>query len=101
MHKQYTPQAGKVLELAAKLSKKLQHNYVGTEHILAGLLQEGTGVAAEVLNENHLEEKRLLELIEELISPGERTIVLDADGYSPRTQKMLETAEKEAEHFIK
>ncbi len=99
MHKQYTPQAGKVLELAAKLSKKLQHNYVGTEHILAGLLQEGTGVAAEVLNENHLEEKRLLELIEELISPGERTIVLDADGYSPRTQKMLETAEKEAEHF--
>ena len=43
MHKQYTPQAGKVLELAAKLSKKLQHNYVGTEHILAGLLQEGTG----------------------------------------------------------
>lgn len=99
MHKQYTPQAGKVLELAAKLSKKLQHNYVGTEHILAGLLQEGTGVAAQVLTENHLEEKRLLELIEELISPGEGTILLDADGYSPRTQKMLETAEKEAEHF--
>ncbi len=99
MHKQYTPQAGKVLELAAKLSKKLQHNYVGTEHILAGLLQEGSGVAAEVLRENHLEEKRLLELIEELISPGEGAILLDADGYSPRTQKMLEIAEKEAEHF--
>lgn len=99
MHKQYTPQAGKALELAAKLSKKLQHNYVGTEHILAGLLQEGTGVAAKVLTENHLEEKKLLELIEELISPGERTLLLDADGYSPRTQKMLDTAEKEAEHF--
>ena len=99
MHKQYTPQAGKVLELAAKLSKKLQHNYVGTEHILAGLLQEGIGVAAEVLRENHLEEKRLLELIEELISPGEGALLLDGDGYSPRTQKMLEIAEKEAEHF--
>ena len=99
MHKQYTPQAGKVLELAAKLSKKLQHNYVGTEHILAGLLQEGSGVAAEVLRENHLEEKRLLELIEELISPGEGALLLDGDGYSPRTQKMLEIAEKEAEHF--
>ncbi len=99
MHKQYTPQAGKALELAAKLSKKLQHNYVGTEHILAGLLQEGTGVAAKVLMENHLEEKKLLELIEELISPGEGAVLLDADGYSPRTQRMFGTAEKEAEHF--
>lgn len=99
MHKRYTPQAGKVLELAEKLAKKLQHNYIGTEHILAGLLQEGTGVAAKVLAENHLEEKKLLELIEELISPGDRAILLDADGYSPRTQKVLDTAEKEAEHF--
>ena len=99
MHKQYTPQAGKALELAAKLSKKLQHNYVGTEHILAGLLQEGTGVAAKVLTESHLEEKKLVELIEELISPGERTLLLDADGFSPRPQRMLATAEKEAEHF--
>ena len=99
MHKQYTPQAGKALELAAKLSKKLQHNYVGTEHILAGLLKEGTGVEAKVLTESHLEEKKLVELIEELISPGERTLLLDADGYSPRTQRMLATAEKEAEHF--
>ena len=64
MHKKYTSQAGKVLELAAKLSRKLQHNYVGTEHILAGLLQERSGVAARVLTENHLEEKNLLDLIE-------------------------------------
>lgn len=99
MHKKYTPQAGKVLELAARLSKKLQHNYVGTEHILAGLLQEGTGVAANVLTDNHLEEKKLLELIEELIAPGEGTALLDGDGYSPRTQKVLDTAEKEAGHF--
>ncbi|TGY88031.1 ATP-dependent Clp protease ATP-binding subunit [Petralouisia muris] len=99
MHKKYTSQAGKVLELAAKLSRKLQHNYVGTEHILAGLLQERSGVAARVLSENHLEEKKLLELIEELISPGEGAVLLDADGYSPRTQRVLEAAEKEAEHF--
>ena len=79
MHKRYTPQAGKVLELAEKLAKKLQHNYIGTEHILAGLLQEGTGVAAKVLAENHLEEKKLLELIEELISPGDRAILLRTD----------------------
>ena len=99
MHKKYTSQAGKVLELAARLSKKLQHNYVGTEHILAGLLQEGTGVAAKVLADNHLEEKKLLDLIEELIAPGEGTALLDGDGYTPRTQKILDTAEKEAGHF--
>ncbi|MCI8483968.1 MAG: ATP-dependent Clp protease ATP-binding subunit [Lachnospiraceae bacterium] len=99
MHRQYTPQAGKVLELAARLSKKLQHNYVGTEHILAGLLQEGKGVAAQVLTDNHVDGKKLLELIEELISPGSRTALLDTDGYSPRTQKVLDTAEKEAAHF--
>ncbi len=99
MHKKYTSQAGKVLELAARLSKKLQHNYVGTEHILAGLLQEGNGVAAKVLADNHLEEKKLLDLIEELIAPGEGTALLDGDGYTPRTQKILDTAEKEAGHF--
>lgn len=99
MHKQYTPQAGKALELAARLSKKLQHHYVGTEHILAGLIQERSGVAAQVLSDNHVEENKLLELIEELISPGDGTALLDADGYSPRTQKVLDTAEKEAEHF--
>ena len=99
MHKSYTSQAEKAMELAAKLSKKLQHNYVGTEHILAGLIQEGKGVAAQVLMDNHVEEKKLLELIEELISPGDGVALLDADGYSPRTQKVLDTAEKESDHF--
>lgn len=99
MRKKYTSQAKKVLELAAKLSKKLQHNYVGTEHILAGLIQEKNGVAAQVLMDNHIDAKKLLELIEELISPGDGIALLDADGYSPRTQKVLDTAEKEAAHF--
>ncbi len=99
MQKKYTPQAEKVLELAGKISKKLRHNYVGTEHILAGLLQEGSGVAAKVLADSHVEEKKLLELIEELIAPGEGVALQEADGYSPRIQKVLDTAEKEAEHF--
>jgi len=99
MHKQYTGQAKKALEFAGKLSKKLSHNYVGTEHILAGMIQEKSGVAAQVLGENQVEETKLLELIEELIAPGEGVVLLDRDGYSPRTQKVLDTAEKEASHF--
>ena len=86
MHRQYTGQAKKALELAGKLSKKLSHNYVGTEHILAGMIQEKRGVAAQVLADNQVEEKKLLELIEELIAPGEGVLLLDRDGYSPRTQ---------------
>ncbi|MCI8299947.1 MAG: ATP-dependent Clp protease ATP-binding subunit [Lachnospiraceae bacterium] len=99
MHRQYTGQAKKALELAGKLSKKLSHNYVGTEHILAGMIQEKRGVAAQVLADNQVEEKKLLELIEELIAPGEGVLLLDRDGYSPRTQKVLDTAEKEAAHY--
>ncbi|MEY8390400.1 ATP-dependent Clp protease ATP-binding subunit [Lachnospiraceae bacterium] len=99
MHRQYTGQAKKALELAGKLSKKLSHNYVGTEHILAGMIQERHGVAAQVLADNQVEEKKLLELIEELIAPGEGALLLDRDGYSPRTQKVLDTAEKEAAHY--
>lgn len=99
MHKQYTGQAKKALELAEKISRKLKHNYVGTEHILAGLLQERNGVAAQVLSDNQVDERKLLEMIEELIAPGEGTILMEADGYSPRTQKVLDTAQKEAAHF--
>lgn len=99
MHKQYTDQAKKALELAGKLSKKLSHNYVGTEHILAGMIQEKHGVAGQVLADNQVEEHKLLELIEDLIAPGEGVMLLDRDGYSPRTQKVLATAEKEADRF--
>ncbi len=99
MHKQYTDQAKKALELAGKLSKKLSHNYVGTEHILAGMIQEKHGVASQVLADNQVEEHKLLELIEDLIAPGEGVLLLDRDGYSPRTQKVLATAEKEANRF--
>ena len=68
MHRQYTGQAKKALDLAGKLSRKLKHNYIGTEHILAGLIQEKNGVAAQVLVENQVEEGKLLELIADLIA---------------------------------
>lgn len=99
MQKQYTQKARKALELAARLSQKMHHNYIGTEHILLGLIQEKTGVAAQVLMENKVEEEKLLELIQNLIAPGEGVLVLDQDGYSPRTANVLENAGKEAERF--
>ena len=73
----------------------MQYNYVGTEHILAGLVKEGTGVAAEVLAANGVELSKLLQMIEELISIGD-TLVAEQDGFSPRAQHILEQAEEEA-----
>jgi ATP-dependent Clp protease ATP-binding subunit ClpC len=97
--KPYTSKAKKVLDLAKRLSKSMQYNYVGTEHILMALVKEGTGVAAEVLLANNVEAEKLRQMIEELISPGEGTVVAEKDGYSPRTQTILQHAADEAERF--
>ena len=74
----------------------MHYNYIGTEHILAGLLKEGTGVAAEVLRAADVELSKLLHMIEELISTGEDTIVEEKDGYTPKAQHVIEKAEEEA-----
>ena len=95
----YTDKAKKAISYANRLSKSMQCNYVGTEHILAGLLREGSGVAAEVLVANNIELDKLLELINELVAPGEDIVVLDRDGETPRTQAVLERAEEIAERF--
>lgn len=97
--KSYTDKAKKALNYANRLSKSMGYNYVGTEHVLAGLVKEGTGVAAEVLTANNVELNKLLTMIEELISPGEGVGVEEQDGYTPRTQAMLARASEEAEHF--
>ncbi len=97
--KDYTQKAKKSLENARQISKNLHHNYVGTEHLLAGLLKEATGVAAQVLKLNNVEYGKVVNMIEDFISPGEDLLVEDKDGYSPRTQSVLKNAEAEAERF--
>lgn len=99
MHKPYTKQAQKVIELTTKAARSMHHNYIGTEHLLLGLLKEGSGVAACVLMDAGVEETRLIELIEDLIAPSSDVAVLDRKGYSPRIQHIIETADQEAERF--
>ena len=95
----YTDKAKKALNYANRLSRSSGCNYVGTEHILAGLLKEGTGVAAEVLTANNVELEALLKLIDELVAAGEEVTVADRDGYSPRTQMVLDRAREMADGF--
>ena len=95
----YTVKAKKAIDLAVRMSKSLHHTYIGTEHILLGLLKEGTGTAALVLNDNGVELDKIKELIEELIAPAGGVEVAERDGYSPRAEAVLESASKEAERF--
>ncbi len=99
MQPKFTEKAKTALMLAEKTAAGLRQGYVGTEHILAGLLKEGTGVAAKVLVENRVEEKQLLEMIRELITPDTGVLAKDRDGYSPRAMKVLEEAHRQAERF--
>ncbi|NBI89523.1 ATP-dependent Clp protease ATP-binding subunit [Lachnospiraceae bacterium] len=99
MQPQFTEKARTALLLAEKTASALRQGYVGTEHMLAGLLRERTGVAARVLLENGLEETQLLEMIKDLITPEKGVLAKDRDGYSPRAMKVLGEAHRQAERF--
>ena len=99
MQSQFTDKARTALALAEKTAAGLRQGYIGTEHILAGLLKEKTGVAAKVLTENGVEESRLLEMIRDLITPEDGIQLKDRDGYSPRAVKVLEEAHRQSERF--
>ncbi len=99
MQPQFTEKARTALLLAEKTASALRQGYVGTEHILAGLLRERTGVAARVLLENGVEETQLLEVIKDLITPEKGVLAKDRDGYSPRAMKVLAEAHRQAERF--
>lgn len=97
--KQYTGKAKKAIDLATRISKKLDYNYVGTEHILAGLIKEGTGVAAQVLSADGVDYDKLMQMIKDLISPGEGVAMAEKSGMTPRAERVLERAQEIAEHL--
>lgn len=99
MQTPYTDKAKRAIDIARRMAKKMQHNYIGTEHLLYGLLREGSGVAAQILNDSGVESEKVMELICELIAPQEPAAVKDAPEYSPRAQRVLAGAGKEAARF--
>ena len=95
----YTPQAKEALSLAVEMAESLNHGYVGTEHLLIGLLQEGTGVAARVLEENGVEESKVVELVSQLISPNTSVQMAENAAYTPRARRVIENSYREAVRF--
>ena len=95
----YTEKAERALQLAKRSARELKQSYVGSEHILLGLLREGTGVAARVLMNHKLDEEQLVDLIRDLIAPGGNVSVADRDGFSPRAEQILMQSYQEAVRF--
>ncbi len=99
MNQQFTDKARLALNLAQRAAKTFKQSYVGTEHILLGLLRENTGTAATVLKSNGVEEGRVKELIRDLIAPESTVMLAEREGYSPRAEYVLEEAHRQAERF--
>ena len=99
MQPQFTDKAKTALILAERAARSLRQSYVGSEHILLGLLRENTGVAATVLLNNGVDVVRLKEMIKDLIVPETSVLIAERDGYSPRAQAILEEAHRQADRF--
>lgn len=99
MQNRFTKKANEALKAAEKISAKLGHGYIGTEHILAGLLITEGSLAAAVLDNHNVTEEKVRELMEQLIVPKGSTSVDEPDGYTPRAQRVLEAAAREASRF--
>lgn len=93
----YTNQAMEVLSIARVAAKELKHPYIGTEHLLVGLRKVYTGVAGQVLAANNVDDVKVLEIINELVS-AEKAVKGKLE-YSPRLMYILENSEKEAMKF--
>ena len=91
----FTERARRVLTLAQEEAHRFNHNYIGTEHILLGLVREGDGVAAKVLANLGVELNKVRSAVEFIIGRGDRT-VLGEIGLTPRAKKVIELAVDEA-----
>ena len=99
MQSQFTDKAATALRLAERAARRMKQGYVGTEHILLGLLEEGSGTAAGVLAENGADLQEIQDMIRDLIAPSPAVPVKEKDGYSPRAVSILEEAHRQAARF--
>ena len=97
MQEKFTRQAKAALKLAESTARSWKHSYIGTEHILVGLLDEQEGTAGKIVEEFGVDREKLESLITKLIAPSGVPVAEKSAGYSPRAQKVREQAVKEAE----
>ena len=97
MNYKFTNRAKKAIEIANDISIELGHNYIGTEHILYGLVKEGNGVAAKVLENKGVTQEKIIKKIEEMLGKGKE--IKESLGFTPRTKRILENAYLESKRI--
>ncbi|OGW78825.1 MAG: hypothetical protein A3I73_00800 [Omnitrophica bacterium RIFCSPLOWO2_02_FULL_45_16] len=96
MFNRFTERARKVILLAKEEAKRFNHDYIGTEHILLGLVREGEGVAAAVLASFGLTPDKIRIEVEKLVQPGPTTVISGDLPFTPKAKKVMELATEEA-----
>src|SRR6202007_2993140 len=96
MMNNFTPRAQQVLQLARKEADRVNHNYVGTEHLLLGLIKLGQGVAGNVLQKMGRDPETVRMEVEKQVGSGPETKIVGNIPYTPRVKKVLALAGKEA-----
>lgn len=96
---QYTEQVNRSLKYAKNVAKQCGQSYIGSEHLLLGLMKEESGMAAAILHDCQVDEEKLMELVKELIVPEGNLISPATISYSPRAEAILAQGEREAEFF--
>ncbi len=99
MTDRFTEQAREAIGLAVEAAESLGHGYVGTEHLLIGLLREETGVASRVLDSCGVKVDKILELVSQLISPNRSVGMAERSSYTPSAQRVIENSYREAVRF--
>lgn len=100
MFNRFTERARKVILLAKEEAKRFNHDYIGTEHILLGLIREGEGVAAAVLASMGLSPDKIRSEVEKFVQPGPSTIISGDIPFTPRAKRVIELAMEEALSLI-
>jgi ATP-dependent Clp protease ATP-binding subunit ClpC len=95
MYDKFTENANNAVNFAKEVAYRLSHNYIGTEHLLIGLL-EVEGVASKILQENGVSAEKILELVNQLIAPSNGVAIIDGGNFTPRAKRILEQSAREA-----
>ncbi|MEQ8763600.1 MAG: Clp protease N-terminal domain-containing protein, partial [Planctomycetota bacterium] len=96
MFDRFTDRARKVMTLARQEAQRFNHEYIGTEHILLGLIQEGSGVAANVLRQMNVDLKKIRQEVEKIVKNGPNMVTMGQLPFTPRAKKVLELSLEEA-----
>src|SRR5688500_8534923 len=99
MYERFTDRARKVMQLANQEAQRFNHEYVGTEHVLLGLVKEGSGVAANVLKNLDVDLRKIRVEVEKIVQSGPDMVTMGKLPQTPRAKKVIEYAIEEARNL--